>query len=105
MINNTKFSKLDLALRGLNVNEKYTAYISIPFVKFVLATFRKDPQFLASLDTLISKGYGVQTIQKKLKAKGYDVPYRTLGRWIANIISICAVFPEIEDFPKLEVVF
>jgi len=48
LINNTKFSKLDLALRGLNVNEKYTAYISIPFVKFVLATFRKDPLFLAS---------------------------------------------------------
>ncbi len=44
--------------------------------------FKKDPHFLRLLEHLISKGYGVPTIQTKLKAKGYSVPYATLGRWI-----------------------
>lgn len=43
---------------------------------------KKDPLFLASLDELISKGYGIPTIQKELKARGYKVPYATLGRWV-----------------------
>jgi hypothetical protein len=43
---------------------------------------KKDPLFLASLDELISKGYGIRTIQGELKAKGYDVAYATLGRWV-----------------------
>lgn len=43
---------------------------------------RKDPLFLAFLDELISKGYGIPTIQKELKARGYDVAYATLGRWV-----------------------
>lgn len=43
---------------------------------------KKDPLFLASLDDLISKGYGIPTIQKELRAKGYDIPYATLGRWV-----------------------
>lgn len=43
---------------------------------------KKDPLFLASLDELISKGYGIPTIKKELKAKGYDIPYATLGRWV-----------------------
>jgi hypothetical protein len=43
---------------------------------------KKDPLFLASLDELISKGHGIPTTQKELKAKGYDVAYATLGRWV-----------------------
>jgi hypothetical protein len=43
---------------------------------------KRDPPFLASLDELISKGHGIPTIQKELKAKGYDVAYATLGRWV-----------------------
>ena len=46
------------------------------------ATFKDNPRFLASLDSLIVKGYGTPTIQKELREKGYDVPYRTLGRWV-----------------------
>lgn len=45
-------------------------------------TFKKDPRFLRLLDSLIEKGYGVPTIQRELSAKGYDVLYATLGRWI-----------------------
>jgi hypothetical protein len=40
-------------------------------------TLKKDPLFLASLDELISKVYGIPTIQKELKAKGYNVAYAT----------------------------
>lgn len=50
--------------------------------KSVRIILKKDPLFLASLDELISKGYGIPTIQKELKAKGYDVAYATLGRWV-----------------------
>ena len=46
------------------------------------ATFKDNPRFLRLLDELISKGYGTPTIQKELREKGYDVPYRTLGRWV-----------------------
>jgi hypothetical protein len=45
-------------------------------------TFKKNPQFLRLLDGLIKKGLGVPTIQRELRAKGYDVPYATLGRWV-----------------------
>jgi hypothetical protein len=43
---------------------------------------KEDPLFLGSLDELISKEYGIPTIQKELKVKGYDVAYATLGRWV-----------------------
>jgi len=45
-------------------------------------TFKDDPLFLAHLDRLISKGYGIPTIQKELNAIGYVVAYATLGRWV-----------------------
>jgi len=45
---------------------------------------RQSSQFLGLLDSLIAKGYGTPTIQSKLKEKGYDIAYRTLGRWIAQ---------------------
>ena len=57
-----------------------TGHISIPPAKSYRITFKNDPLFLASLDELISQGYGIPTIQKELKAKGYDVAYATLGR-------------------------
>ena len=56
----------------------------IPPAKPHRATFQDNPRFLRLLEHLISKGYGIPTIQKELKAKGYDVAYRTLGRWIAK---------------------
>ena len=43
---------------------------------------KEDSLFMASLDELISKGYGIPTIQKELKARSYDVAYATLGRWV-----------------------
>ena len=46
------------------------------------ATFKDNPRFLRLLDGLIAKGCGTPTIQKELREKGYDVPYRTLGRWV-----------------------
>ena len=45
-------------------------------------TFKNNPQFLRLLDGLIKQGFGVPTIQRELRTKGYDVPYATLGRWI-----------------------
>lgn len=46
------------------------------------AILETDPQFLRLFDTLINHGYGVLTIQNKLKQNGYDIPYRTIGRWV-----------------------
>jgi hypothetical protein len=48
------------------------------------ATFKDNPRFLGLLDGLIIKGYGIPTVQGELKKKGYDIPYRTLGRWISK---------------------
>jgi len=62
--------------------ENDTTSIITPRPESNRATFRKDPRFLSLLDGLIAKGYGLPTIQKELKAKGYDVAYRTLGRWV-----------------------
>ena len=59
-----------------------TGHISIPPAKPHRATLLKDPHFLSLLDSLISEGHGIPTIQKELKNRGYDVPYRTLGRWV-----------------------
>jgi len=49
---------------------------------FVVATFKSDPRFLTIFEGLISKGLGIRATCSALKAKGYDVPLRTLGRWI-----------------------
>ena len=62
--------------------------IKIGSANFHRATFRNEPRFLASLDVLINQGLGLPTIQKELKAKGYDVPYRTLARWIQQRLQI-----------------
>ena len=50
--------------------------------KPIVATYRKDPGFLKHLEHLISKGYGIRAIRSELKARGYEIPLRTLGRWI-----------------------
>lgn len=50
--------------------------------KSIVATYRKDPRFLKLLEHLISKGYGIRAVRSELKAKGYEIPLRTLGRWI-----------------------
>jgi len=56
--------------------------ISSGGAKFVVATFKKDPRFLTIFEGLISKGLGIRATRSELKAKGYDIPLRTLGRWI-----------------------
>jgi len=56
--------------------------ISSGGAKFVVATFRKDPHFLRLLEHLISKGLGIRATRSELKAKGYEIPLRTLARWI-----------------------
>ena len=50
--------------------------------KSICATFITDPKFLKLIDNLISEDFGILTIQSRLKRKGYEVPYRTLGRWV-----------------------
>lgn len=56
--------------------------ISSSAAKSIVATCRKDTHFLNLLGDLISKGYGIRVIRSQLKAEGYDIPLRTLGRWI-----------------------
>jgi len=50
--------------------------------KSIVATYRKDPVFLELLEHLISKGFGIRAIRSELKGKGYEIPLRTLGRWV-----------------------
>jgi hypothetical protein len=50
--------------------------------KSIVATFKKDPCFLGLLVHLISSGLGIRAIHSELKAKGYEIPLRTLGRWV-----------------------
>jgi len=57
------------------------------------ATFSKntpknDEKLSAILETLIKKDYGIPTIQRELVNQGYRIPYRTLGRWVAQARSI-----------------
>ena len=49
---------------------------------FIVATFKKNPQFLGLLERLISRGLGIRAIRSELKTKGYPIPLRTLGRWV-----------------------
>ena len=62
--------------------ESCTTPISIPSAKPIVATFRKDPHFLRLLERLISQGLGIRAIRSELKSKGYEIPTRTLGRWV-----------------------
>jgi len=48
----------------------------------IVATFSKDPQFLRLLDRLISQGLGIRAIHSEVRSKGYEVPMRTLARWV-----------------------
>ena len=43
---------------------------------------RTQKPILMLLDTMIRGGLGVDAMQVELKKHGYNVPYRTLGRWI-----------------------
>jgi len=62
--------------------ESYTTPISIPPAKPIVATFKKDPYFLRLLERLISQGLGIRAISSELKSQGYEIPLRTLGRWV-----------------------
>lgn len=52
--------------------------------KPIVATFKKDPRFLRLLERLISQGKGIRVIHSELKSQGYEVPMRTLGRWVSK---------------------
>ena len=58
---------------------------SSPFMppsKSIVATFKKDPRFLRLLKRLISESLGIRAIRSELRVKGYEIPLRTLARWI-----------------------
>jgi len=50
--------------------------------RFVVANLKNNPRFLKILRQLISKGFGIRAIRSELRAKGYEIPLRTLARWI-----------------------
>ena len=62
-------------------NQKQTS-LFIPPSKSVVATFKNDPHFLRLLERLISQGLGIRAMHSELKGKGYEIPLRTLARWI-----------------------
>jgi hypothetical protein len=48
----------------------------------IVATFGKDPRFMKLLRRLISQDKGIRAIHSEFKNRGYEVPMRTLGRWV-----------------------
>lgn len=74
-------------------------YISIPPGKSNRATFedgaqnlasqhpsfKNDPKLLALLESLTKRDIGIPTIHRELNEHGYAVPYRTVGRWVAQM--------------------
>ena len=54
------------------------------------ATFSKkalknDTELSGFLKSLVDEGLGIPTIYRKVTDRGHMIPYRTLGRWIAEI--------------------
>jgi hypothetical protein len=76
-------------------------YISIPPQKTNRATsedtpqnlasqhpfFKKDPELFKLLKSLTDRDIGTPTIHRELNEHGYAVPYRTVGRWVAQMRS------------------
>lgn len=76
-------------------------YISIPPQKSHRATFednarnlasqhpffKKDPRLLALLESLVKRDIGIPTIHREINEQGYAIPYRTVGRWVAQMRS------------------
>lgn len=65
-------------------------HISIPPQKFHRATFlrkclKNDAKLLDILTTLVKRDIGTPTIHRELNEAGYNIPYRTLGRWIPKM--------------------
>ena len=49
------------------------------------ATLLDNDTFRKLLEESIKEGYGIPTMQNRLKEAGYEVPYRTLGRWVKKM--------------------
>lgn len=76
-------------------------YISIPPPKSHRATFednaqnlalqhpffKKDAKLFALLESLCARDIGTPTIHRELNEAGYNIPYRTVGRWVSQIRS------------------
>lgn len=76
-------------------------YISIPPQKLNRATFednaqilasqrlffKKDQNLLALLESLVKRDIGTPTIRQELNEAGYNIPYRTVGRWVSQMRS------------------
>ena len=50
--------------------------------RFVVANLKNNPRFLKILRQFLAEGLGIRAIQSRLKVKGYEIPLRTLARWI-----------------------
>lgn len=61
------------------------SYISIPPEKSIVATFKNNPQLLRLLEGLITQDIGVRTIHSQLRDKGYNIPQRTVTRWVSQM--------------------
>lgn len=72
--------------------EKPQPYISIPPPKTPRATFsgitlKNDAKLCGLVKSLAKQDIGIPTIHRELSRQGYNLPYRTVGRWISKIRS------------------
>lgn len=75
-----------------SATKKTQRYISVPPPKLNRATFLKnslknDAKLLKILESLVQRDIGIPTIHRELNEQGYAIPYRTVGRWVAQMRS------------------
>lgn len=84
-----------------SATKKPQRYISIPPPKSHRATsednppnlasqhpfFKKDQKLFNLLKSLTDRDIGTPTIHRELNEQGYAIPYRTVGRWVAQMRS------------------
>jgi hypothetical protein len=49
--------------------------------------FKRDPKLFALLESLTKRDIGIPTIHREINEAGYNIPYRTVGRWVSQMRS------------------
>jgi len=72
---------------GHSATKNQQPYITDQGNNSVVATFKHNPQFLGLLKALVARDIGVRVIHAELQAKGYNIPQRTVTRWVTKVRS------------------
>ena len=76
--NQTYYSDIENGSGGINSHVESPKRITV----------KKGPSFLMLLNSLLEKDFGVQTAQREVSIKGYNIPCAILDRWIQKRKSL-----------------